>query len=57
MCGAFAWEEEGWQPFAGLTRDLEAAAERASRLTERDTDAPLRRETIELSIFPGVPLS
>jgi hypothetical protein len=57
MCGAHAWEEEGWQPFAELTRDLEAAAERAARLGTRDTDAPLVRESIELSIFPGVPLS
>jgi hypothetical protein len=57
MCGAHAWEEEGWQPFAELTRDLEAAAERAARLGTRDTDAPLARESIELSIFPGVPLS
>jgi hypothetical protein len=57
MFGAHAWEEEGWQPFAELTRDLEAAAERAARLGTRDTDAPLARESIELSIFPGVPLS
>jgi rubredoxin len=55
MCGAAAWSEEGWRPFADLTRDLATSARRAAVLAGADTDAPLVRE--ERSVFPGVPLS
>jgi hypothetical protein len=53
MCGLHAWVEEGWQPFADLSRELVASARRAGL----DADAPLVREARELSVFPGVPLS
>jgi hypothetical protein len=57
MCGAAAWEEEGWTPFADLAADLAAAAGRAARRMGADADAALVREAAEVSFFPGVPLS
>jgi hypothetical protein len=52
MCGGASWDDEGWQPFPALSAELVAAARLAA-----DADMPLGRETAELSIFPGVPLS
>jgi hypothetical protein len=55
MCGSASWTEQGWRPFADLTRDLAVSARRAATLAGADADAPLVRE--ERSVFPGVPLS
>jgi hypothetical protein len=57
MCGGASWTDEGWSPFADLDHDLVLAARRAATLAGADVDAPLVRETDELSVFPGVPLS
>jgi len=57
MCGAGDWSNEGWKPFADLEHDLALAARRAATLAGADVDAPLVRETHEVSVFPGVPLS
>lgn len=53
MCGGVDWEPEGWRPFAHIVSDLVAAARDAGA----DEDAPLVRESLEVSVFPGVPLS
>jgi hypothetical protein len=57
MCGASAWQEEGWTPFADLAADLAAAAGIAARRAGADADTALVREAAEISVFPGVPLS
>jgi hypothetical protein len=57
MCGQHAWDEEGWRPFADISRDLGLAARLAASRAGADADAPLVRESTELSVFPGVPLS
>jgi hypothetical protein len=57
MCGIHDWQEEGWRPFADVSRDLGIAARIAARRAGGDADAPLVREAKELSVFPGVPLS
>lgn len=57
MCGLSAWEDEGWKPFADIDVELAVVARRAARRAGFDEDAPLVREEIELSVFPGVPLS
>lgn len=57
MCGLHTWVEEGWQPFADLSRELVASATRAARRAGLDADTPLVREVQEISVFPGVPLS
>jgi hypothetical protein len=57
MCGLSAWEDEGWKPFADVDVELAVVARRAARRAGFDEDAPLVREVIELSVFPGVPLS
>jgi hypothetical protein len=57
MCGLHTWEEEGWRPFADVSRDLGMAARLAASRAGADADAPLVREVIEISVFPGVPLS
>jgi hypothetical protein len=55
MCGSEgSWVEEGWKPFADLGHDLIGAAHRAA---EEDADSPLRRDAVEPSVAPGVPLS
>lgn len=57
MCGGVSWDEEGGRPAVDLAVDLVLAARRAARLAGGDADAPLLREAVELSVFPGVPLS
>jgi hypothetical protein len=57
MCGLSDWDEEGWKPFADLGLELAVVARRAAQRAGFDADAPLVREAIELSVFPGVPLS
>jgi rubredoxin len=47
MCGGAEWEEQGWKPFADLAADLAPLA---------DVDAPLARDSVAPSVFPGVPL-
>jgi len=58
MCGGAAWVDEstGRVPL-DVAHDLALAARRAARSAGADADAPLLRETSELSVFPGVPLS
>jgi hypothetical protein len=49
MCGAVAWQEEGWHPFVDLATDLSPAA--------ADTNAPLAREAAERAHIPRAPRS
>jgi hypothetical protein len=57
MCGGAAWEDDGSSLLTDVTLDLAAAARRAAQSAGADEDAPLLRESAELSVFPGVPLS
>ena len=57
MCGGVSWLAEGKQVVADLAHDLVAAALRAAQSAGAGADAPLLREAVELSVFPGVPLS
>jgi hypothetical protein len=57
MCGGVSWLEEAGRAVSDLAHDLAAAARRAARTAGADADAPLLREAVELSVFPGVPLS
>jgi DNA-directed RNA polymerase subunit RPC12/RpoP len=57
MCGGSAWMEERYRPFGDLTIELASAARRAAVIAGADADAPLVRELVEASVFPGVPLS
>jgi hypothetical protein len=56
MCGDAAWETLVRVP-RDVTFDLVAAARRAAARAGADADAPLVRELVEVSVFPGVPLS
>jgi hypothetical protein len=57
MCGGVSWLAERKHAVSDLTHDLVAAARRAAQSAGADADAPLLREAVELSVFPGVPLS
>jgi hypothetical protein len=57
MCGGVRWLAEGRQEVPDLAHDLVVAARRAAQGAGADVDAPLLREAVELSVFPGVPLS
>ena len=57
ICGVCAWEDEEWKSFAAIGAELGVAVRPAARRAGFDADAPLVRETKELSVFPGVPLS
>jgi hypothetical protein len=57
MCGGARWVAEGKHVVADIANDLVAAARRAAQSAGADADAPLLREAVELSVFPGVPLS
>jgi hypothetical protein len=57
ICGACAWEDDGWKPLADIGAELGVVARPAARRAGFDADAPLVREAEELSVFPGGPLS
>ena len=57
MCGGGSWDEDSRYVFGDVAHDLVAAARRAAQTAGADSDAPLLRESEELSVFPGVPLS
>ena len=57
MCGGGSWDEDSRYVFPDVAGDLVAAARRAAQIAGADVDAPLLREVVELSVFPGVPLS
>jgi hypothetical protein len=57
MCGGATWAEEVFPPTIDLSFDLATAARRAAVRSGADADSPLVRELVELSVFPGVPLS
>jgi len=57
MCGGERWLRDARDAFADLAHDLAAAARRAAVGAGADADAPLLRESVEIGVFPGVPLS
>ena len=56
MCGGARWQSFGRIPL-DVTAELVQAARRAAMRAGGDADAPLVRELVEVSVFPGVPLS